>query len=106
MNATELTDQELAELYQPWAVEFIKKHGKEPAAFDSLRHHGDYMMAKGNDADIGDLQVLSQLFNLALEALVEDTPATIYVGSCSPLIANMLSMLRLVKKQSDKMGNE
>lgn len=82
MNVTELTDQELAELYQPWAIEFIRKHGREPAAIDSLRHHGDYMMAKGGEADEGDLQILSRLFNPALEELAEETPATSFVGSC------------------------
>ena len=106
MNVTELSDAQLAELYQPWAIEFIKTHGREPAAIDSLRHHGDYMMAKGSEADMGDLQSLSRLFNLALEELVEDAPATIYVGSCSPLIANMLSALRLVQQQKEKPASE
>ena len=106
MNPSDLTDQELAELYQPWTVEFIKKHGREPTGIDSLRHHGDYMMAKGNEADVGDLQSLSRLFNLALGELVQDAPATIYVGNCSTLITNMLSMLRLIQKQSDEVGNE
>lgn len=106
MNPTELTDQELAELYQPWAVEFIKTNGREPTGIDSLRHHGDYMIAKGNDADIGDLQVLSRLFNLTIEELVEDAPATIYVGSCASLISDMLSMLRLIQKQGEETGHE
>jgi len=106
MNATELTDQELAALYHPWAIEFIKKHGREPAAIDSLRHHGDYMMAKGNEADVGDLQSLSRLFNLALEELAEDAPATIYIGNCSSLIVNMLSALRAAQHQKDRSARE
>ena len=106
MNVTELTDQELAEIYQPWAIEFIKKHGREPAAIDSLRHHGDYMMAKGNEADVGDLQSLSRLFYQAIEELVEDAPATIFVGGCSSLIANMLSALRLVQQQKERSARE
>ena len=101
MNVTDLTDLELAELYQPWAVEFIKKHAREPTGIDSLRHHGDYMLAKGNDADIGDLQMLSRLFNLAVEEVAKDSPATIYVGSCSQLIASMLSTLRSVQQQRE-----
>ncbi|MCY3864265.1 MAG: hypothetical protein OXG68_02390 [Chloroflexi bacterium] len=101
MNVTELTDQELAELYHPWAIEFIKKQGREPAAIDSLRHHGDYMMAKGNETDVGDLQSHSRLFYQAIEELVEDAPATIYVGSCLSLIANMLSTLRAIQNQNE-----
>ena len=106
MNPTELTDQELAELYNPWVVKFIKKHGREPTGIDSLRHHRDYMMAKGNEVDISDLQILSRLFHSAVDELSGDTPADAYVGNCSTLINHMLSMLRLIKKQSDKMGNE
>ena len=77
MNPSELTDQELVELYQPWAAEFIKRHGRAPTGIDSLRHHGGYMLDKGNEADIGDLQTLSRLFHLAIEELVKDAPATI-----------------------------
>ena len=96
-----MTDQELAGLYQLWAIEFIKKQGREPAAIDGLRHHCDYMMAKGNETDVGDRQVLSRLFYQALEELVEDAPATIYIGSCSSLIANMLSTLRAIQNQNE-----
>ena len=101
MNETELTDQELAVLYHPWAVEFIKIHGREPTGIDSLRHHSDYMMAKGDGADIGDLQILSRLFNLAVDELIADAPAAMYVGSYSQLIADMLSALRSVQQQSE-----
>ena len=64
------------------------------------------MMAKGNETDIGDLQSLSRLFYQAIEELVEDAPATIYVRSCSPLIANMLSVLRLLQQQKEKPASE
>ena len=67
MNVTELTNQELAELFHPRAIEFIKKRGREPTAIESLRHHGDYMMAKENEADVDDMQFLSRLFIRALD---------------------------------------
>ena len=47
------------------------------------------MMAKGNEADLSDLQTLSRLFNLAIEELVDDAPATKSIRSCAPLIANI-----------------
>jgi len=59
------------------------------------------MMTKGNETDVGDLQSLSRLFYQALEEFVEDAPATIYVGSCSSLIANMLSALRAIQNQNE-----
>ena len=102
MNVTELTDQELAELYHPWVVKFIKKQGREPTGIDSLRHHSDYMKAKGNEADIDDLQALARLFNLALDELIADAPPGMQAGSCSPLIANMLSTIRSIQTQSEK----
>ncbi|MCY3801976.1 MAG: hypothetical protein OXG46_10400 [Chloroflexi bacterium] len=49
-----MTDQELAELFQSWAVEFIRKKGRAPRGIDVLRHQSDYMMAKVNDDDICD----------------------------------------------------
>ena len=101
MNVTELTDEELAERYHPWVVAFIQKHGREPTGIDSLRHHGDYMMAKGSEADIGDLFALARLFNLAVDELIEDAPATMYAGSCSLLIADMLSVLSSLQQQRD-----
>lgn len=64
------------------------------------------MMAKGDEADVGDLQSLSRLFYQVLEELVQDAPATIYVGSCSSLIANMLSALRLVQQQKERPASE
>ena len=72
MKETELTAQKLAELYQPRAVELIKSNGREPAGIDSLRHHNDYMTAIGNEADLDDLKILSQLFNLATQELVAE----------------------------------
>ena len=74
MNLTKLTDQELAERYHPWAVELIKKRGREPTGIDSLRHHANYMMVNGNAADIDDLQVLARLFHLAVDELIADAP--------------------------------
>ena len=46
-------------------------------------------MAKGNEADLSDLQTLSRLFNLAIEELVDGAPATRSIRSCAPLIANI-----------------
>lgn len=106
MSVPELSDQEMTERYQPWAVEFIKKHGKESTGIDSLRHHSDYMMAKGDAADIYDLQIPSRLFNQALEEHIKDVSATMNVGSCSSLISHMLSALRLIQKQSEKTGDD
>ena len=102
MNVANLTEEELAERYQPWAFEFIRKHGREPDGIDSLAHHGDYMLAKGNEAGIDDLLALSRLFNLALDELSQDTPTDIPIGNCSLLIADMLASLRLIEQQRQR----
>lgn len=102
MNVAGLTEKELAERCQPWAVKFIRKHGREPDGIDSLAHRGNYMLSKGNEANMGDLSALSRLFNLAVDELLPDTPADIPIGNCSLLIANMLASLRLIEQRRQR----
>lgn len=73
---------------------------------DCQRHHGDYIMAKEYEADISDLRILSRLFKLALQELVEDAPDIMYIGSCSSLIAHMQSTLRLEQQLNETSASE